>query len=119
MEEKRKHKRIKLREGFYGYRTSGRIGEILNVSAGGMLCRCSQEDICDDGAYDIFCPGNSICLSGVPVKSVSSSQQSSSSSPGGQARRCHLKFDESQLTAKKNFELKVFLDAYLEDQESL
>jgi len=98
-----------MRKGVYVYR-NGRVGKIYNVSGGGILCTCIHGSMCDTSVPEIFCPGNSVCLSGIPFQVISSIVGTDEVSPLINLRKCHVKFEP--LTKEKVNELELFIDNY-------
>jgi hypothetical protein len=105
-QERRKYKRHPVHEDVYVYR-SKRIGKILNISLGGMLCQCAHHSKCATVDFDIFCPGSCICLSGLPFKVIREEENVKATVKD---RQCHVEF--ADLNAAKTIELKNFIDAY-------
>lgn len=109
MKERRKHKRFSVQKGVHAYSLE-KVGKIHNVSLGGLLCNCLHGILCGPSEFDIFCPGGSVCLSGLPFKIVESKIAQESSSSIIKIRKCHVKF--SALTHEKQNDLKAFINNY-------
>jgi len=108
-QERRRYKRYEVHDDFYVYR-SKRIGKIKNISLGGMLCQCAHDSRCKTVDFDIFCPGSSICLSGLPFEAIRKEKEIGNDFNG---RQCHVQF--AKLSPEKTLELKTFIDAYTVD----
>lgn len=108
MEERRMYKRYSVHEDVYVYRPK-RVGKIHNISLGGMLCYCAYENNCSVVNFDIFCPGHTICLTGLPFSVV---DVINTSALPESKRQCHIKFNK--MTPEKVVELKSFIDTYAE-----
>lgn len=108
MEDRRMYKRYLVHEDVYVYR-SKRVGKIYNIGLGGMLCYCAYGDSCSSVNFDVFCPGHTICLTGLPFRIVEA--MNTSDLPESK-RQCHIKFNK--MTPQKVVELKSFIDSYTE-----
>jgi hypothetical protein len=106
MQERRRYKRYFVHEDVYVYR-SKRIGRIVNISLGGMLCQCGHDSKCATVDFDIFCPGSCICVSGLPFETIREEKQTKNKSND---RQCHVRF--GKLTPEMTIELKTFIDSY-------
>ena len=113
MKERRKYPRYDVHKDVYVYRAE-RVGKICNISLGGLMCNCVHHSDCVPVNFDIFCPGNHVCLPDLPYKLV---EAKSISSPPHFVRQCHIEFDS--LSPEKIFELRAFIEVFaLEESPS-
>jgi len=119
-EERRRHKRFQLKTktfaAFLGPDSNRKIGEIINMSTGGMAFRYLNYEkqpygiISSDKPVelDIFWDGDGYSMGKVPVKTISDSVISKMSPLSFIAmRRCRMKFTE--LTPYQKMQLEHFI----------
>jgi hypothetical protein len=122
--ERRKHKRFQIKSktfaAFFGPDTNRKIGEIINLSTGGMAFRYlnyekeSYGSISSDKSVelDIFWDGDGYSLGTVPVKTISDFVISRISTVSFIAmRHCRMKFTE--LTLFQELKLEHFIKNHL------
>ncbi len=111
--ERRKHKRFRAEDGAYAAIRPhyNKIGQIIDVSRGGLAFRYMVCDSENDGSYelDIFLLGNGFHLDKVSVRMVSDQDMPKGVSPGSlNMRRCAVQFEE--LSQKESLQLDYFME---------
>ena len=119
-EERRKHKRFQVKTkifaAFFGPDSNRKIGEIINMSTGGMAFRYLNYEKQPYGIIfsdkpvelDIFWNGDGYSIGKIPVKTISDSVISKMSRFSFVAmRRCRMKFTE--LSPNQELQLDLFI----------
>ena len=111
MIERRNHKRYKVEDGAIVVHP-GHIGQILDISLGGLLCQCIDNQCLLDEpqAFDIFC-ANDACkfkLKEVPIQMISNYVNQLSPWNTAMIRRCGVMFGD--LTANQKSHLENFIN---------
>jgi hypothetical protein len=120
VEERRKHKRFQIKTktyaAFFGPDSNRKIGEIINMSSGGMAFRYLNYEQQPYGVIfsdkpvelDIFWHGDGYSMGTVPIKTISDSVISKISPFSFIAmRRCRMKF--TKLTPYQKLQLEHFI----------
>ena len=112
MIERRKHKRFKVEDGASVVH-GGKIGQILDISFGGLLCQCIDNTCClteEPKAFDIFC-ANDDCkfkLKEVPIQMITNYINQLSPWNTAMTRRCGVMFGD--LTPSQKSHLENFIN---------
>ena len=117
--ERRKHKRFRVDEGAYAAVRPhyDKIGQIIDVSRGGLAFRYLVSDSQEDASseLDIFLIGDDFHLDKLPFKTVSDQKIPEGVSPGSQTmRRCAVQFGE--LTQIQALKLEEFILKYTTEE---
>jgi c-di-GMP-binding flagellar brake protein YcgR len=113
MQERRKHKRHTLRKGI-NIVHGDNMGELCNLSMGGMLCQCSINQMFspDNSGVSICSAKDRLFLNSIKFKRIAEWHDES----GDQAtliRRCGVEFDD--LTDIQEAELHKLINRYAEN----
>lgn len=95
MIERRRHQRILLKEKCLIHHT-GNVGEIIDLSLGGISCWCLNGDNCLTTAtrkIDIFCKEKRLWARGIPLRVLSAELVSGRFLEGVQVKICRANFD--------------------------
>jgi len=95
MNERRQHKRIPLKEKCLIHH-AGNVGEIINLSLGGISCWCINGDDCSTTTsrkIDIFCKERRLWARGIPLQMLSSELVSGRFLEGVPVKICRANFD--------------------------
>lgn len=95
MNERRHHQRILLKEKCLIHHT-GNVGEIIDLSLGGISCWCLNGDNCSTTTsrkVDIFCKGKQLWARGLPMLVHSSELVSGRFLGGVPVKICRANFD--------------------------
>ena len=95
MYERRVFKRISLKNGCIVAHDE-RVGNIKDISKGGLFCTCFQESPCgktNKKSIDILCCNGCLVIKGVKVRVVSSEQISGKFLKNFEMKKCRMQFD--------------------------
>ena len=110
MDERRKEKRYKLKDGNLVVHWTT-VGNIENISRGGLCCSCINDEFSPDSynKIDIRCPRKNFFLQDLGIKIVDKVVSSGESVFAVFTRKCHLQFEEL------SDEQMVLLDNFIEN----
>jgi hypothetical protein len=94
MDERREHERINLKKQCL-INHSGNVGEIIDLSMGGVSCWCVHGHLCTDATsrkVDIFCKGGQLWARGLPLKVLISESVSGTFLGNVPVRKCRALF---------------------------
>lgn len=94
MEERRQHQRVNLNKHCL-INHAGKVGEIIDLSLGGVSCWCVQGNLCtDDGSrtVDIFCKEGQLWARGLPLQVLDSESVAGKFLGGVPVRKCRARF---------------------------
>ena len=109
MEDRRKHQRFNL-DGTCIVQHEKKVGTVVNVSVGGLYCKCFGKGECHAGhAFDvnIYCRKHELCAEGITVKVLESEVIPGQFAEDLKVRKCRAKFD--QLEDSQRAELSNFI----------
>jgi hypothetical protein len=96
MDERRKHNRINLRKQCL-INHSGNVGEIIDISLGGVSCWCVHGHLCTDGSgrkVDIFCKEGRLWARGLPLHVLEAASVSGTFLGDVPVRKCRAIFTD-------------------------
>ncbi len=96
MDERREHNRISLRKKCL-INHSGNVGEIIDLSLGGVSCWCVHGHLCTEGSsrkVDIFCKEGHLWARRLPLQVLTSESVVGKFLGGVPVRRCRARFAE-------------------------
>lgn len=95
MNERRNHQRITLKNQCL-VNHDGNVGEIINLSMGGISCWCVNGDLCNAATsrkIDIFCKEKRLWARGIPLRLLTSELVSGKYLGEVPVKRCRARFD--------------------------
>ena len=98
MNERRAHERIHLGKKCL-INHSGNVGEIIDLSLGGVSCWCVHGHLCTESAMrkvDIFCTEKRQWARGIPLQILASESVAGKFLGGVPVRRCRARFADLQ-----------------------
>jgi hypothetical protein len=96
MEERRESERVKPTDDCIVVHTN-KIGNIQDISVGGLYCTCFQDSTCQKGKHkmiDIMCGLGKFLVKGVKVKIVYSETNAGKFLTNFEVKRCRMQFVE-------------------------
>ncbi len=94
MDERREHQRINLKKQCL-INHSGNVGEIIDLSLGGVSCWCVHGHLCTEATtrkVDIFCKEKRQWARGIPLQVLASDTVAGKFLGGVPVRRCRARF---------------------------
>lgn len=94
MDERREHQRINLNKRCL-INHAGNIGEIIDLSLGGVSCWCVQGHLCTDATsrkVDIFCKEGQLWARGLSLQVLASESVAGKFLGGVPVRKCRARF---------------------------
>ena len=114
MEDQRKHQRFVL-DGTCIIQHEKNVGTVINVSVGGLYCKCFGEDKCHtERSFDvnIYCRKHELCAEDITIHVLDSEVEAGHFAEDLGVRKCHAKFEQLedlQRTELANFIVRTSL----------
>lgn len=109
MEDRRKHQRFVL-DGTCIIQHEKKVGTVIDVSVGGVYCKCFGKDECHAGLSfnaNIYCREHELCAEDISIKVLSSEVIPGQFAKDFEVRKCRAQFE--QLEGSQRDELASFI----------